>query len=72
MSPRVRSGSPSRPPRQRVTIESVSRSGYNSPTPAVARARRAFERRLELERRRREADVREADDTATGSTDRHP
>ena len=33
----------------------MSKSGtYNSPTPAVARARRAFERQLEVERRRRE------------------
>jgi hypothetical protein len=55
-----------------MTIESMSRSGYNSPTPAVARARRAFERRLELERRRREADVRRADGTATGTSAPHP
>ncbi|MCK6210335.1 hypothetical protein KZX45_07235 [Georgenia sp. EYE_87] len=35
----------------------MSKAGtYNSPTPAVARARRAFERRLEAERSRREAE----------------
>jgi len=54
-----------------MTIESMSSSGYNSPTPAVARARRAFERRLEIERRRREADLLEANDTPAGSADPH-
>jgi len=39
---------------------------YNSPTPAVARARRAFERRLELERRRREAERRETTESDPG------
>lgn len=41
-------------------------STYNSPTPAVARARRAFELRLEAERRRREAAKRGTDRSTSG------